>query len=246
MIELRNSVRSLVRGHLLFGCIAIAVVGRLAIAAPLNGASAEAPNQTLYLQKSVDFVPVVTVERGSDKVLEFAFSNNTTEPIKFFPEARFGFGWLNIDFIRDDGKRIPYCVFVDWAASKEHIKTLQPGDTTPIRVSLHEFGLEGKPGNIPPGRYQIRAVSSGVSQYGSTPLKIDRTIMLIEIRAADSALTSPLVRLVAIMTVTAILGAGWWLLRKRRAVRDAQSTGDGAELQQTRGTPERKQRAPTG
>jgi len=129
----------------------------------------------------LDFVPIVTVGPGDPRTLSLVLRNDMQHSISYIPGPAHGLAWLNMYLIAADGTNIYYAIMIDWQANPEDLITLKPGESIPLQVSLDDFGLNGRRGNIPPGRYELRAQSSGIAKYGSTPIRIDRTVMMIEI-----------------------------------------------------------------
>jgi hypothetical protein len=140
----------------------------------------------------------------SDKRLSY-FRGNSSQPIG-------GFHFLLVK----DGNIIPLC-FSDSppGASRSNISSLASGASLSWKLSLKDYGVNQERGNLPPGRYELRADYSMpkdtrfVREMGLTPMEINETVLLIDLVEENSARWPPYVYVMGAVVALGVLGLAW-------------------------------------
>ena len=188
-------------------------------ASPISASAIEVVDGDLQL------VPIIRVlNRTRDMFVTLAIRNNSPRPVRFCRGGRFGLESLDLRLTYQDGTDVPYAE-TDSSRQwfKEPVEVLDPGETLPIRISLCEFGFDGIHGNFPAGRFELRAVQSPTAHAGSTPMRIDRTIMLFDFAGGPlppkvNRVRTAVIAMVCVAVVEGIALAGvcWCVWRSRQ------------------------------
>ena len=172
----------------------------------------------------LQLLPIIAVKRSKDMFVTVAIRNNTARPVTWSRGGRFGLESLELRLTREDGTVVPYVgTESSWRLFEEPATTLNPDETTLMECPLREFGFDRISGNFPAGRYELRAVQSPTNQPDSTPMRIDRAIMLLDVAGKPLPPETDWIRVAVVVIAclavaeAVVLICGYWYVWRNRS-----------------------------
>lgn len=179
--------RSITRHTLaLSGIITVA----LCAASPIIAAeTSEASTAMAWDRVDLDMVPVIPVVKADRMIIEAVLRNMSDSPFRYFDGNQAGHPVGNLHIVlTKDGKEVPFTVeLTPPAATRASVRTLAPGQELSYHIELQYYGIAGKEGDLPPGRYELWArYSVGkhawfVEEMEVTPAQIDQLVAIIDL-----------------------------------------------------------------
>lgn len=174
--------RSMTR-HIL-AALGITTVGLCAASPRIAAETSEASTKMAWDRVDLDMVPVIPIERADRTVIEAVLRNMSDNPFRYFEGNQAGHPVGDLHFVlTKEGKKLPLTVeLTPPAAKRASLRTLAPGQQLSYHIELQYYGITGKEGDLPPGRYELWArYSVGkqawfVEEMGITPAQINQLV----------------------------------------------------------------------
>lgn len=138
----------------------------------------------------LEAIPTRQLSKHSQMRVQFYVMNHSSSSVGYWKPWSYAGYWApwHLELLDcETEERVAYLENKAVPLSREDTIELKPGEAIFCDVPLLEtFGVDGKAGNLPAGRYALRAVCSikendELVKVGCTPMEMNQTIMLIEI-----------------------------------------------------------------
>lgn len=151
--------------------------------------------------RQLQMAPVVRVVKAKRMILEVELRNQSRQEFRYLGGNRYGrpVGLLHLILMKH-GSRVPLTPMLGPVVySAKNVRNLPSGQSVLFQIALHDYGLNEKPGNLPPGRYglwaeyQIGKADAAVQELGITPAEINQLVAIIAlVDESDSASILPI------------------------------------------------------